>query len=208
MCTLFFHIFILMKGKIFMENWIDEILNQKIDIINNLKKNGYFESVEKAGDILVESIKNGNKVILAGNGGSAADAQHFAGELVGRFIIERDGLPAISLCTDPTIVTSISNDYGYEELFSKELIALGRTGDVFVAISTSGNSLNCIKALKTAREREIKTIGFLGGNGGTMKSLCDVPLIVPVNSTPRIQEIHTFTVHLLCQMIESRLFVK
>lgn len=191
-----------------MENWIDEILNQKIDIINNLKKNGYFESVEKAGDILVESIKNGNKVILAGNGGSAADAQHFAGELVGRFIIERDGLPAISLCTDPTIVTSISNDYGYEELFSKELIALGRTGDVFVAISTSGNSLNCIKALKTAREREIKTIGFLGGNGGTMKSLCDVPLIVPVNSTPRIQEIHTFTVHLLCQMIESRLFVK
>ncbi len=208
MCTLFFHIFILMKGKIFMENWIDEILNQKIDIINNLKKNGYFESVEKAGDILVESIKNGNKVILAGNGGSAADAQHFAGELVGRFIIERDGLPAISLCTDPTIVTSISNDYGYEELFSKELIALGRTGDVFVAISTSGNSLNCIKALKTASERGIKTIGFLGGNGGTMKSLCDVPLIVPVNSTPRIQEIHTFTVHLLCQIIESRLFVK
>lgn len=189
-----------------MNDWIREIVNQKIDIINRLEKIEYFDCVEKAGDLMVDALKSKHKILLAGNGGSAADAQHFAGEIVGRFLMDRDALPAISLCTDPTIVTSISNDYGYNELFSREIAGLGNKGDVFVAISTSGNSGNCINAIRKAHEKNIAVIGLLGKNGGKMKDMCDISLVVPSDSTPRIQEIHTFTIHLLCQIIEERMF--
>jgi len=189
-----------------MNDWIREIVNQKKDIINSLEKIDYFDCVEKAGDLMVDALKSNHKILLAGNGGSAADAQHFAGEIVGRFLMDREALPAISLCTDPTIVTSISNDYGYDDLFSREISGLGNMGDVFVAISTSGNSINCIKAIKKAHEKDMAVIGLLGKSGGKMKDMCDISLVVPSDSTPRIQEIHTFTIHLLCKIIEDKLF--
>ena len=166
----------------------------------------YIGAVELAGKELSDCLKNGGKILLAGNGGSAADAQHFAGEIVGRFTKERRSLPAFSLCVDPSVMTCIGNDYGYSEVFARQLEGIGNEGDFFIAISTSGNSENLINALKVAKSKGIKTIGFLGKDGGKMKDLCDYALIVPSDSTPRIQETHTLTVHILCQMIEREIF--
>ena len=188
-----------------MNNWIEDILDSKIEILNSLKKSDYFDTVESVGELLVDALKKNKKILIAGNGGSAADAQHFAGEVVGRFLKNRKALPAISLCTDPTIVTSISNDYGFDDLFSREIEGLGNEGDVFIAISTSGNSNNCIKAIKEAHKKRIYVVGLLGKNGGKMKDICDLSLVVPSDSTPRIQEIHTFTIHLLCQIIDEKI---
>ena len=189
-----------------MEKWIDDILKDKEALMKSLRDSGYFSVLEEAGKELSASLKQGNKIVLAGNGGSAADAQHFAGEIVGRFLKERKSLPAISLCVDPSVVTCIANDYGYEEVFSRQISGVGRKGDIFIAISTSGNSENCINAIKTAHEKGMKVIGFLGKDGGKMKGFCDYSLIVPSEKTPRIQEIHTLTVHLLCELIERELF--
>ena len=151
---------------------------------------------------MIKTIKAGNKLILAGNGGSAADAQHFAGEMVGRFTRERNALPAVSLCVDASVVTSIANDYGYAEVFARQLEGIGKNGDIFIPISTSGSSENLIHAVREVRKKNIKVIGLLGKDGGEMKGLCDYALVVPSDSTPRIQEIHTLSVHLLCEMIE------
>lgn len=164
--------------------------------------------VNEAGMRLAQIIKQGNKVLLAGNGGSAADAQHFAGEIVGRFLMERNAIPALSLCVDPSVMTCIGNDYGYEEVFARQVQGLGKEGDAFIGISTSGNSENIIRAITEARKKNMFVVGFLGKDGGKIKDLCDVALVVPSNSTPRIQEIHTFTVHLLCEMIEKEAFKK
>ena len=191
-----------------MEQWISEILNHKKEILDSLETSGYVNSVERAGLIMIDALKNGNKLLLAGNGGSAADAQHFAGEIVGRFLMERDSIPAISLCTDPSVVTCIANDYGYEKLFAREVSGLGNTGDILIVISTSGNSKNCINAINVAHEKEMKVVGLLGRSGGAMSEICDISLVVPADNTPRIQEIHTLTVHLLCEMIEKGLFDK
>ncbi len=189
-----------------MRDWIKTIVEEKHILLSALEETGYLEQVQCAGEMITASLKNNHKVILAGNGGSAADAQHFAGELVGRFMMERRALPAMSLSVDPTIVTCIANDYGFREVFARQLSAHGKTGDIFVAISTSGNSENCIQAINTAKEIGIKTIGFLGKSGGIMKDLCDLALIVPSNSTPRIQETHTLTLHILCELIEKNFF--
>ena len=148
------------------------------------------------------------RLSLAGNGGSAADAQHFAGEIVGRFLMERNAIPALSLCVDPSVMTCIGNDYGYEEVFARQVQGLGKEGDAFIGISTSGNSENIIRAITEAGKKNMFVVGFLGKDGGKIKDLCDVALVVPSNSTPRIQEIHTFTVHLLCEMIEKEAFKK
>lgn len=189
-----------------MRDLLKTIVEEKHTLLNALEKTGYLKQIEDAGKMIAASLKNGHKVILAGNGGSAADAQHFAGELVGRFMMERKALPAIALCTDPAVVTCIANDYGFQEIFARQIGAHGEKGDIFVAISTSGNSENCIRAIRTAKEMGIKTIGFLGKNGGIMKELCDLALIVPSESTPRIQEIHTMTLHILCELIEKDIF--
>ncbi len=185
-----------------MNTWISEIINEKKLLLNNLED--YISDVEYIGLILSECILNGNKIILAGNGGSAADAGHFAGELLGRFLQERKSLPAISLCTDPSVVTCISNDYGFDEIFARQLSGIGKLNDCFIGFSTSGNSKNLINAVNIAKKMKIISIGLLGNDGGELKNICNYSLVVPSKSTPRIQEIHTFTVHLLCQIIEKK----
>lgn len=189
-----------------MEGWIAEKIREKHTLLDRLEEAGYLAGVEHAGETLAGILRSGKKILLAGNGGSAADAQHFAGEIVGRFLMERDALPAQSLCTDPSVVTCIGNDYGYDNLFARQVAGLGQEGDAFIGISTSGNSENIIRAIREARRKSMKVIGLLGKGGGKIRDLCDVALVVPSDSTPRIQEIHTFTVHLLCEMIEKAVF--
>lgn len=155
---------------------------------------------------LIETFKIGNKLLIMGNGGSAADAQHFAGEIVSRFRIERPGLPAIALSTDTSIITAIGNDYGYERIFSRQVEALAVPGDAVIGISTSGNSPNVLKALEVARQAGCTTIGLLGKDGGSIKAVCDIPLIIPSNDTPRVQEGHITVIHILCDLIEQGLF--
>ena len=141
--------------------------------------------------------------MLCGNGGSAADAQHIAAELTGRYKTERDALAGIALTTDTSALTAIGNDYGYEFVFSRQLEALGREGDLLIAISTSGNSGNVVKALELARKIGIKTIGLSGRTGGAMNELCELNLVVPSNDTPRIQEMHIMIGHIICQAIDD-----
>lgn len=156
--------------------------------------------------LLVEALAAGRKILIAGNGGSAADAQHFAAELVGRFMMERRGLPAIALTTDSSILTAVANDYGFERIFSRQVEALASAGDVVIGISTSGNSVNILAALATARQCGCTTIALLGRDGGTIASRVDLALIVGCPETPHIQEMHVTIIHLLCQLIEEQLF--
>lgn len=185
-----------------MDEWILNKIEEKKSLLQYMQKTDYFQKILEVGKYLSETLKQGHKIILAGNGGSAADAQHFAGEIVGRFMKEREPFPAISLCVDPSVVTSISNDYGYSEVFARQVQGFAKSGDSFVGISTSGNSTNIIRAIEEAQKRNVLTIGLLGNDGGLISDMCDISLIVPSNCTPRIQEMHTFTIHLLCEYIE------
>ena len=160
----------------------------------------------EAAEACVMALRAGCKLLFCGNGGSAADAQHWAGELVSRFNYDRPGLAAIALTTDTSILTAIGNDYGYERLFARQVEALGVTGDVLLAISTSGNSPNIVAALEAARARGITSIGFTGEAGGNMAALCDICLRIPSSSTPRIQEGHEVLGHAICGMIEAAIF--
>lgn len=162
--------------------------------------------VEQAVSLCVDALKVGRKILFAGNGGSAADAQHWAGELVSRFYYDRPGLPAIALTTDTSILTAIGNDYGYDYTFARQIEALGQEGDVFVAISTSGRSKNIMRALEACEAKGVRVIGFTGEHGGEMKDRCDICFCVPSSETPRIQEGHEFIGHLLCALIESEMF--
>lgn len=155
---------------------------------------------------LIETFQIGNKLLIMGNGGSAADAQHFAAEIVSRFRMERPALPAIALSTDTSILTAIGNDYGFERVFSRQVEALAAPGDAVIGLSTSGNSPNVFKALEMARQAGCSTIGFLGKDGGSIKQLCDIPLIIPSHDTPRIQEGHITIIHILCDLIEQGMF--
>jgi D-sedoheptulose 7-phosphate isomerase len=166
------------------------------------------EVLGQAVGMVVEAFKAGNKVLLFGNGGSAADAQHIASEFVNRYQIERPPLPAIALTTDTSILTSISNDYGYIDSFSKQVKALGREGDVAIGISTSGTAANVIKAIKAAKEMGLKTISLTGGDGGDLAKLTDIALVVDSPITPRIQEVHITIGHVLCEMVDRMLFQK
>lgn len=166
----------------------------------------YREMLTGVALLFVESLKAGNKLLFAGNGGSAADAQHIAGEFVSKFLFDRPGLPAISLATDTSILTAIGNDYGYEKVFSRQIEALGRPGDVFVAISTSGNSPNIIAGIEAAKSKKLAVVGLTGGTGGRMAGMCDHVLLAPSLSTPRIQECHLVTYHLLCGLVEEAIF--
>lgn len=154
----------------------------------------------------VKALRSGNKLLFAGNGGSAADAQHWAGELVSRFNFDRPGLAAIALTTDTSILTAIGNDYGYDYVFARQVEALGRTGDLLFVISTSGNSKNILRAIQAAREAGIGVIGFTGHRGGAMAGSCDVCFRMPSDETPKIQEGHEFLGHLICGLVESEMF--
>ena len=190
-----------------MQKWLLEIIKDKKILLDEIGTNGYLKELQLIGSVMIQTLVNERKILLAGNGGSAADAQHFAGEMVGRFLHEnRKALPAISLCVDSSVTTCIANDFGFENIFARQIEGLGQQGDVFVAISTSGNSENLIRALSVAKGKNMVTIGLLGKNGGRMMECCDYSLVVPSNETPRIQEIHTFSVHLLCEYIERTMF--
>jgi len=160
----------------------------------------------RCAELLCVALANGKKILIAGNGGSAADAQHFAAELVGRFLLERRGLPAIALTTDSSILTAVANDYGYEQVFSRQVEALATAGDVVIGISTSGHSANILAALAAARQCGCVTIALLGRDGGAIAALVDLPLIVQCAETPHIQEMHVTIIHLLCKLIEEELF--
>lgn len=165
--------------------------------------------IERAGIILVQCLLAGNKILTCGNGGSAADAQHFSSELLNHFETERPSLPAIALTTDTATITSIANDYNYSDIFSKQIRALGNQGDVLIAISTSGNSMNVIKAIEAAVARDMPIIAFTGKDGGDIAGLLggnDVEIRVPSQRTARIQEVHGLVIHCLCEIIDTTLF--
>jgi D-sedoheptulose 7-phosphate isomerase len=168
----------------------------------------FLERILEAAKLCTQCLRRGGKILLAGNGGSAADAQHIAGELVSRFNFDRPGLAAIALTTDTSILTAIGNDYGYDHLFSRQVQSIGRLGDVFIAYSTSGSSKNIIKALQYAKETGILVIGFTGNKKGAMDQYCDVLLDVPSGETPKIQEGHLLVGHILCGLIEEEIFGK
>lgn len=162
--------------------------------------------IVQAANLLVDSFRSGKKILVMGNGGSAADAQHLAGEIVGRFRLERRGLPAIALSTDSSILTAVGNDYGFEAIFSRQVEALAQEGDVVIGISTSGSSPNVLSALRLAREMGCRTLGLLGKDGGSIRELVDIDLTVPGQDTPRIQEGHITIIHILCELVEQALF--
>lgn len=161
------------------------------------------DSLAQASLLVVETLKNGNKILLCGNGGSAADAQHIAAELTGRYKIDRRGLPAIALTTDTSALTSIGNDYGYDRVFDRQVEALASKGDLIIGISTSGNSQNVVNALKLGAELGCKTLGFSGRDGGDMNEVCHINLVVPSSDTPRIQEMHILFGHTICQIVDD-----
>jgi D-sedoheptulose 7-phosphate isomerase len=162
-------------------------------------------AVAKAAEIIIDAYKKGKKLLLCGNGGSAADAQHIAGELVGRFKKERKGLPAIALTTDASIMTAVANDYWYDLLFARQIEALGNRGDVLIALSTSGNSVNIIRAVEKANFMGLTSIGLLGSDGGKLKGLVTLPIIVPFEGAARVQEVHILVGHIICDLVEKNL---
>ncbi len=171
-----------------------------------LQDTALLDLIVEAADTIIRAYKNGKKTLFAGNGGSAADAQHLAGELVARFYFDRPGIPSIALTTDSSIITAIGNDYGFEKLFSRQVQAMGNEGDVFIGLSTSGNSPNILSALDACKEKGIFSIGLTGMTGGKMADKCDICIKVPSNDTPRIQESHILIGHILCCTIEQELF--
>ncbi|MBF0444477.1 MAG: D-sedoheptulose 7-phosphate isomerase [Magnetococcales bacterium] len=171
-----------------------------------LDKPACLQSVQSACDLALTCYQKGGKLLIAGNGGSAADAQHIAGELVSRFFFDRPSLPAIALTTDSSIITAIGNDYGYEYLFSRQIEGNGQQGDLFLAITTSGNSPNILEGIAAAKKKNMQVIGLTGEKGGKMADLCDVCIKIPSTVTPRIQEGHILVGHLLCDFIERSMF--
>ena len=189
----------------YIENQVQESYKVTQEIYKSKKLMTLIQSVALE---MISVYKGGNKVLLAGNGGSASDAQHIAGELVSKFYFDRPGLAAISLVTDTSVLTAIGNDLGYENIFSRQIAANGTKGDMFIGISTSGNSENIIQALKECRNNNIITVGFSGNDGGKMKELCDYCICVPSIETPRIQENHIMIGHIICAVVEEELFGK
>lgn len=197
-----------------MENTMRQtFIDQQIETSYKVKK-AILEDRELCGMIrevtekCVEVYKNSRKTLIAGNGGSAADAQHIAGEFVSKFYFDRPGLASIALTTDSSILSAIGNDYGFDKLFSRQLEANGLKGDMFIGISTSGNSKNIIEALKTCKEKGIVTVGLTGASGGEMADMCDYCIKVPSQETPRVQEAHILIGHIICSVVEEELFGK
>jgi D-sedoheptulose 7-phosphate isomerase len=171
-----------------------------------LSSTDFISTVAKVTEVLVDSIEQGNKILLFGNGGSAADAQHIAAEFVGRFAFDRRALAALALSVNTSCVTAIGNDYGFDLVFSRQIEALGRPGDVAIGISTSGNSQNVLKAVSIAKELGLQTVGLTGNSGGKLKDLVDHCLCVPSSDTPRIQECHILIGHILSELVEQTIF--
>jgi D-sedoheptulose 7-phosphate isomerase len=188
-----------------MDTAFTEIFQTVAGNMTAVAGSSYPQTIAKAVDLILEAFESGRKLLVFGNGGSSADAQHFTAEFVGRFVGERRALPAVALTTNQAILTAWSNDYSFDDVFARQIDALGMPGDVAFGISTSGKSPNVVNALERARGRGLKTIGLTGAGGGTMAPLCDVLLAVPLKETARIQEVHLVTYHAICAAVEARL---
>jgi len=186
-----------------MKDTIEQEINAHINVAEQM--HSLTDDIANISSFCIDSIRSGGKILIFGNGGSAADAQHIAAELVGRYKSERKGLPAVSLTTDTSALTSIGNDFGFDQIFQRQVEALAKPEDVVIGISTSGNSLNVVSALRLSKKMGCKTIGLSGNDGGDMNTICDVNIVVPASDTPRIQEMHILIGHTLCQLIEKSL---
>lgn len=186
-----------------IKNQISRSISVKEKILEDVK---LLNQIKQVSVIIIDAYKAGNKTLLAGNGGSASDAQHIAGEFVSRFNFDRPGLASIALTTDTSILTAIGNDYGFEKIFARQLQAQGIQGDVFIGISTSGNSENVLQALKVCKEKGIFSVLLTGESGGKMAKMCNICIKVPSNETPRIQESHILIGHIICCIVENDLF--
>jgi D-sedoheptulose 7-phosphate isomerase len=190
-----------------MQDKIKNIIAASISVKQQLlTDDSIISTVKECVDTITNAFKNGNKVLFAGNGGSAADAQHLAAEFSGRFYIDRDALPAEALHCNTSYMTAVANDYSYDVIYSRLIKGIGNKGDILIGLSTSGNSINIVKAFETAKEKEMITIGFTGESGGRMKALSHHLLNVPSTDTPRIQESHILLGHIICQLVEDKLF--
>jgi D-sedoheptulose 7-phosphate isomerase len=186
-----------------MQEIVRRAFDEHLEVMANM---GALENqIAEAGALCAEALKKNNRIYLCGNGGSAADAQHIAAELIGRFVSDRRALPAVALTTDSSAITAIGNDYGFDDVFSRQVAGLCRDGDVLIAISTSGNSLNVLNAVHCARDCGTRVVGLSGKSGGELRNWCDVSLVVPSEVTARIQEMHILIGHLLCELVESHL---
>lgn len=188
-----------------MQDIIEQNMREQMQLLERIMKSDYADGMIEAAGCILHAIQTGHKVLIAGNGGSAADAQHMAAELVVRFEKDREGFPAMALTTDSSILSAGGNDYGFDAVYERQIQALGFEGDIFIAISTSGNSENIIRAVRMAGNKKMKVIGMTGQDGGRMKPLCDILLCVPHDRTARIQEIHEHTIHTLCQLVEENM---
>ncbi len=188
-----------------MRSRIKKIREKHIEVVDRFFEENY-KKLENIVSKMEATIKEGGKILIAGNGGSTADALHMSAELIGRFYKEREPIPAIALPSNPSILTEIGNDYDFRYVFKRQIEGLGKKGDIFIAISTSGNSKNIIEGLKVAKEMGIYTIGLSGESGGKMRDHTDICLCVPSLDTPRIQEVHIMIIHILCEFLEERLY--
>ena len=190
-----------------MQQQIRNIMQASIDTKQKLLANAtLIERIEKVTSIIAKAFANGNKVLFCGNGGSAADAQHLAAEFSGRFYTDRDPLPSEALHCNSSYMTAVANDYGYDVVYSRIIKGTGKPGDVLIALSTSGNSVNIINAIEQAKKIGMITVGLTGAGGGKMKDICDYLVNIPSNDTPRIQESHIMVGHIICQLVEEELF--
>ena len=187
-----------------MTTELAKLFREVADNIAAVANSPYLDSIPRAVDLIHEAFTSGHKLLVFGNGGSAADAQHLAAEFVGRFMAERPGLPALALTTNQAVLTAWSNDYSFDDVFARQVEALGQAGDVAIGISTSGTSPNVVRALRRARERGLRTIGLTGVGGHAIADLCDVLLAVPLSTTARVQEVHLVTYHAICGAVEAR----
>ena len=190
-----------------MKKIIKELIHDSLSVKTELlNSDSIISSIDEVTKLCISCLKIGGKVILAGNGGSAADSQHIAAELVGRFYKNREALPAIALTTDTSAITAIGNDFGFENIFSRQLEAIGKKNDIFIGISTSGNSKNILNAIELSHKLGIKTVGLTGAEGGEFKNICDITIKSPSDDIPRIQETHILIGHIICFIIEENLF--
>lgn len=190
-----------------IDRYVHEQLSRSVDIFKKiLADDELLKTIGRVATLCVDALKARNKILFAGNGGSAADSQHLAGEFVSRFAFDRPGLPAFALTTDTSVLTAVGNDYGYEQLFARQIQAVGNPGDVFFGISTSGRSPNVLLALREARARDLRTVGLTGAKGEAMASDCDYLIKVPAEETPKIQEAHITMGHIICGLVEGACF--
>lgn len=186
-----------------MKDKVVRNIESSIEVGRALIEGGSAEVIAKIAEKMIECLKSGHKILFFGNGGSASDSQHLAAEFVGRYEKERRALPAIALTTDTSILTAVGNDYGFDEIFSRQIAALGQKGDLVVAISTSGNSPNVLRGLMVAKELGLFTVAFSGRDGGKMRSMADLAYVVPAQKTSRIQESHILAGHILCELVDE-----